>query len=110
MTIGILSFEMHLSGGRSLKDKRQVVRRIKDRLRSRFNVAVCEIDDHHDRWQRSGIAVVSVASRRDAVEGLFEAVVREVESLVPGTMVETGREFLDASDAGPGSWQGEEWE
>lgn len=109
MTVGILSFEIHLAGGRSLKDKRQIVRRVKDRLRARYNVSVAEVDDHHDLWQRAGLMVVAVASGREPLEGLFEAALREAETHVPGTIVETGTEFLEASDAGGGSWNDEEW-
>src|SRR5262245_63602029 len=104
MTIGILTFEVHLSGARSLKDKRQVIRSIKERLRSRHNVAVSELEDGADLWQRGAVAVVSVAGSRDALERLFESVVREVESHVPGNFVETGREFLEGADGGPSGW------
>jgi uncharacterized protein YlxP (DUF503 family) len=107
MTIGVLTFELHLAEAGSLKSKRQVMRRIKDRLRARFNVAVSELEDHSDRWQRGEVAVVSVASRRDSLEVLFEAVVREAESHVPGHLVETGREFLEGADGGPSGWTGD---
>src|SRR5512134_3105535 len=98
MTIGVLTFEIHLPDSRSLKGKRQVVRRIKDRLRSRYNVAISELDDHADLWQRAEIAVVSIAPHRDALESLFESVVREAESQTPGHLIETGRDFLDGAD------------
>jgi hypothetical protein len=107
MTVGVLTFEIHLPGARSLKDKRQVLRRLKDRLRSRHNVAVSELEEHADLWQRGAIAVVSVASRRDVLEDLFEAVRREVESDVPGEVIETGRDFIEGSDGGPGGWEGD---
>jgi uncharacterized protein YlxP (DUF503 family) len=107
MTIGILTFEVRLPESGSLKGKRQVVRRLKDRLRSRFNVAVSELEDHSDAWQRAEIAVVSVASGRDRLEVLFEAVVGAAESLIPGHLVETGRDYLDASDGGPAGWTGD---
>lgn len=110
MTIGVFSFEIHLAGGRSLKDKRQVVRRVKDRLRSRFNVAIAETDDHHELWQRAGLVVVSVASNRDLLETRFETVRNEVEALVPGSVVDTGIEYIEGSDAGAGSWDHEDWE
>ena len=109
MTIGVFSFELHLAGGRSLKDKRQIVRRVKDRLRARFNVAVAETEDHHELWQRAGLVVVSIASNRDALETRFEAVRTEVVAHVPGTVVDTGVEFIDGSDAGAGSWNDEGW-
>lgn len=104
MTVGIYTLEFHLQDSRSLKDKRQVVRRLKDRLRARWNVAVSEFDEHADLWQRSGIVVVSVASRREALESVFEAVHREASDIVPGQVIETGAEFLEASDGGPAGW------
>jgi len=107
VTIGLLTFEIHLPQSRSLKDKRQVLRSVKDRLRARHNVALCELEDGADLWQRASVAVVSVASRRDVLENLFETIVRETEGQIPGHLVETGREFLEGADGGPGGW-GEE--
>lgn len=107
MTIGILTFEIQLPQSRSLKDKRQVVRSVKERLRARHNVAVSELEENAGLWQRAGLAVVSIASKRDVLDGLFESIVREVEGHIPGYLVETGRDFLDASDGGPGGWEGQ---
>jgi uncharacterized protein YlxP (DUF503 family) len=104
MTIGVYTFELHLPAARSLKNKRQVVRRLKDRLRSRYNLAVAELNDNADRWQRASLAVVSVAGGRDALERLFEAVHREAEQQVPGQVIETGHEYLEAADGDPRGW------
>lgn len=104
MTIGVLTLEFHLPMSRSLKDKRQVLRSLKDRLRARHNVAVSELEEHADVWQRAGLGIASIASDRDALERLFESIVREAESHVPGPVLETGRDFIDASDGGPGGW------
>jgi uncharacterized protein YlxP (DUF503 family) len=105
VTIGVLTFEIHLPQSRSLKDKRQVVRSVKERLRARHNVAVSELEDGSDVWQRASIAVVSIASRRDSLETLFEDIVHEVEGRIPGHFVETGRDFLDGADGGPRGWE-----
>ena len=109
MTIGVYTFELHLPGAQSLKEKRQVLRRLKDRLRARYNVAVSELNDYSDLWQRASLAVVSVAQQRDALERLFEAVYTEATGLVPGQIIETGREFIEASDGGVHGWS-EDWE
>ena len=98
MTIGLLTVEIHLPQARSLKDKRQVLRSVKDRLRAHHNVAVSELPAHADLWQRAGIAVVTVGPRRDPLDALFESIVREIETHVPGHLVETGRDFLEADD------------
>ena len=107
MTIGLLTFEIHLPQSRSLKDKRQVLRSVKERLRARHNVAVSELEDDANVWQRASVAVVSIASRRDPLDVLFETIVREVEGQIPGHLVETGRDFLEAADGGPGGWEEE---
>lgn len=107
MTIGVLTVEIHLPQSRSLKDKRQVVRSVKDRLRSRHNVAVSELDDGADLWQRASVAVVSVASHRDTLAQLFEVIVREIEGRIPGNLVVTGRDFLEGADGGPIGWEDE---
>lgn len=99
MTIGVYSFEIHLPGARSLKDKRQVVRRVKDRLRSKHNVAVLETGELADLWQRAGITVVSIAERREPLERLFEAVHREATAHVPGSLIEIGIEYIDGAES-----------
>jgi hypothetical protein len=53
------------------------------------------------------MAVVSVATRREVLEQLFDAIHREAESQVPGEVIETGADFIEASDGGPGGWAGE---
>jgi len=108
MTIGIYTFELHLPAAGSLKAKRQVVQRLKARLRSRHNVAVSELEDHQGLWQRAAIAVVSVASTRDPLERLFEAVRDETERNLPGHLLETGTEFIDAADGGDSGWS-DDW-
>jgi uncharacterized protein len=71
MVVACLNIAMLVPESGSLKDKRQIVRSLKERIRSRFNVSVAEVD-HQDMWQRAtlGVAVVSAdhAYARDALE------------------------------------------
>ncbi len=73
--IAYLTLEIRIENAQSLKDKRQVVRSVKDGLRTRFNVAVAEIDPS-DAWQRATLGVVSISSSRDYLEGLISNVER----------------------------------
>jgi len=82
MTIAVLSVEMHLPSSRSLKDKRMVLRRLKDRLGA-LNVAVAEVA-HQDLWQRAGLGIVTVATSGDAAEQTLSAALREIDRLEPG--------------------------
>jgi len=93
MTIGLLSVELHIPGARSLKDKRMVLRRIKDRLK-KFNVAVSEVE-HHDLWQRAAIAVVTVSPDQSHADRELAAAADEIDRVEPGLITRTEIEFLD---------------
>ena len=73
--IGFLSLELRIEGACSLKDTRQVLRSLKDRLRVRFNVSVAELDPT-DLWQRATLGVVAISSSKDYLRGLMENVER----------------------------------
>jgi hypothetical protein len=92
MTVALLSVELYLPMSRSLKDKRMVLRRLKDRL-AKFNVAVSEVA-HHDLWQRSGLGIVTVATSADHADRELAAVAEEIERVEPGIVTRTGVEFL----------------
>lgn len=92
MVVGLLSLELHLSGARSLKDKRMVLRSLKDRLR-RLNVAVSELE-HQDLWQRAGLGVVTVASSEALARRELDAAVEMVEQIEPGSLARSEIEFL----------------
>ena len=77
MIVGLITWELHLAGCGSLKDKRHVLKSLKDRLHDRFNVSAAETD-HHDLWQRAELAVCVVSpDRRHA-----EDVLRQADRLV----------------------------
>lgn len=92
MVVGLLSIELHIPGARSLKDKRMVLRGVKDRIR-KFNVAVAEVE-HHDLWQRSGLSVVTVSNDEKHADQELAAVVNEIERIEPGLITRTEVEFL----------------
>jgi uncharacterized protein YlxP (DUF503 family) len=92
MVVGLLSIELHLPGSRSLKDKRMVLRGIKDRLR-KFNVAVAEVD-HHDLWQRAALGVVTISTANAHADRELAAVVDEIERLEPGLITRTEVDYL----------------
>ena len=92
MVVGLLSVELYLPGARSLKDKRMVLRRIKDRL-TKFNVAVAEVE-HHDLWQRAGLGIVTISTDQAHADAELSAVVGEIERVEPGAITRTEVEFL----------------
>lgn len=92
-TIGVLTLDLHIEHSHSLKDKRQVLRSLKDRLRARFNVATAEID-HQDSWQRAVVGVVTVAGDRSRVEEVLQLVEKEAANLLGSILVGTDTEYL----------------
>ena len=79
--IGVLTLEIRVENSHSLKDKRHVVRSLKDRLRAKFNVSVAEID-YQDLWQRGLLAVVTVSADHSHAELVLQTVEREAAELL----------------------------
>lgn len=74
MTIGLLEIDLQIPGARSLKDKRRVVKSLKERMRARYNCSVAETE-FHDTWGRARLAVCVLSTEsRHANEQLNEIV------------------------------------
>lgn len=93
-TVGVLTMELQLSEAHSLKDKRHTVKGLKDRLRSKFNVAVAEID-YQDLWQRSLIAAVTVSGDHGHAEQVLQLVERDAASMLGPLLVGTTVEWIE---------------
>lgn len=93
MPVGLLTLEIYIPDSHSLKDKRQVLRSLKDRLRARFNVAVAELD-HNDNWQRAQIGVVTLSNNAAHVEQSLQTVFKEAENLLGRDLVDHNLELL----------------
>jgi uncharacterized protein YlxP (DUF503 family) len=93
MVVGLLTLEIRLPYARSLKDKRQVLRRLKDRLRGRFNVAVAELD-HQDVWQRAQVGVVALNNSSLYVAQQLEKACEEAENLLGDSLADSHLEYL----------------
>jgi hypothetical protein len=73
MVVGVLEVELHVPEAQSLKDRRSVLKSLKDQLRGRFNVAVAEIDPG-EKWQRATVGVSTLADDRAHVQGVLRQV------------------------------------
>ncbi len=78
MIIGVMELQLSMPANRSLKDKRRVLRSVKDRARAGFNVAIAEVADH-DKWCSAHLAAVTVAPDRDRAHEVLEGVARSME-------------------------------
>ena len=78
MIVGLLEVELEVPGACSLKDKRQVLRSLKDRIRQKFNVSVAEVDDQ-DVWQSGVLAVAIIATDKQYANQVLSQVVNFIE-------------------------------
>ena len=93
MPVGLLTLEIFIPDARSLKDKRQVLRSLKDRLRRQFNIAIAELDGQ-DTWQRAVVGVVSISADTRHLEDALEKVANESERLLGRDLVGSTIEVL----------------
>ena len=91
--IALLTLDIHIPHAQSLKDKRMVVRRLKDRLRSKFNVAVSEVE-HQDLWQRSQLSVVTVGPDESYLNQMLQHALEEAERSAPECTVQGNIEIV----------------
>jgi len=93
VVIALLTLDIHIPHAQSLKDKRMVVRSLKDRLRTKFNVSVSE-DDHQDLWQRSQVSVVTVGSDEKFLHKVLEEAAEEAERIAPECTIQSNIEIV----------------
>ncbi len=78
MYVAACRVTLRLEASRSLKDKRQVVRSLSERLRRRFNVSVAEVDEQ-DVWQTAILGLAAVSNTVAHAETQLERVLEEIE-------------------------------
>ena len=91
--VGVLTLELRIEHAHSLKEKRHVVKSLKDRLRGRFNVSVSEIEDQ-DLHNSAVIAAVTVSPSRPFAEKVLQSVEREASDLLGPMLMRTGTEWF----------------
>jgi uncharacterized protein YlxP (DUF503 family) len=92
--IAFLTLELRIEAAQSLKDKRQVVRSLKDRLRTHFNVAVAELEAS-PLWNLATVGVVSVSDSHDYLDGLMKNVERQAMRIANNAGAEVTDSFLE---------------
>jgi uncharacterized protein YlxP (DUF503 family) len=92
--IAFLTVELAIESAHSLKDRRQVVRSLKDRLRSSFNVSVAELDGA-ELWNRATLGVVSISASRAYLDGLMKSVERQATRIANNSGAQVTDSFLE---------------
>ncbi|HVW08882.1 MAG TPA: DUF503 domain-containing protein [Bryobacteraceae bacterium] len=91
--IGVLTMELRIDHAHSLKEKRHVVRSLKERLRGKFNVSVSEIEDQ-ELHNSAVIAAAVVSPSRDFASQILRAVEDEAAGQLGPMLVRSNVEWL----------------
>jgi len=79
MVVGVCTVDIHFPESGSLKSKRQILKRIKDRIRNRFNVSLAEVENN-DLWQRTTLGVAAVANQGKFVNQILSQVIEHLQT------------------------------
>jgi uncharacterized protein YlxP (DUF503 family) len=93
MIVGLCTVELFLPESQSLKDKRQVLLSLKDRLREKFNLSVAEIDGQ-DLWQKAVLGLACVANEGRYVNRLLDQALNLIRAVPAVEIVQSRIELL----------------
>lgn len=91
MPVATLTLELAIEHAQSLKDRRQAVRSLKDKLRHSFNVSVAELDEALV-WNRATLGIAAISASSSYLAGQLQ----QVEAAVRRLAVGLGCEVIDA--------------
>jgi hypothetical protein len=93
MIVAVMTVELYLLGSTSLKDKRAVLRRLKDRLSNKFNISIAEVD-HQDKWQRAQLGIAQVGSDYKYLEKSMNTIFSIIDNDIEVEVVDHLIEYL----------------
>ena len=97
MFVGVLRLTFHIPHARSLKDKRRVVSKLRDRVRSRFDVSIAEVGAQ-DLHQRAVFGVSVVSGDAAVCDAVLEKVAHEAETAGDAVLTDRQTELVTFGD------------
>jgi uncharacterized protein YlxP (DUF503 family) len=94
MAVGKLVLELEIAHAQSLKDRRQVVRSLKDKLRQGFNVSVAELDDA-SLWNQATIGIAAISSSTDYLAGQLREAEEAAVRIAAGLSAEVRDSYVE---------------
>lgn len=73
-----MAVSLHIPASQSLKEKRRVIKSLKDRIRAGFNVSVSEVGEL-DKWQSAVLGVCMIANEKEIISAVFEKILSLIE-------------------------------
>lgn len=85
--VGQCTLDLHVPNCQSLKEKRRIIKSIKERLKNRYNVSVCEFGDL-SLWQRTQLGIVTCGNERTIVDSTIKTVINFLERVHTVTLLD----------------------
>ncbi|HPC47810.1 MAG TPA: DUF503 domain-containing protein [Deltaproteobacteria bacterium] len=92
MVIGACEVRLRIEGARSLKEKRKVLKSMRDRI-AKMNLSVSEVDDN-EKWQAATMGIVMVSNDVPFVNSVLDRVVADMEESGEIEVIAVRREIL----------------
>ena len=93
MIVGIMVLDLHSNSSHSLKEKRQIVSSMKEKLKNKWNISLIE-SDYQDLWQKIQIAVAMVANSKPIVEKAFDQIENFIFMNYPVQAVTVNKDYF----------------
>jgi hypothetical protein len=93
MRVGILRVRLHIPLSNSLKSKRRVIKSLKDRLASRYNISIAE-SDLNDKWQMAEIAVAAISNDKRHLNSTLSDVLNYIEGFSEVNIIQERMELI----------------
>jgi uncharacterized protein len=94
VVIGAMSIELFIHENESLKGKRRIVKSIIGKVKSRFNVAIAEVE-YNDKWQRIGLGISAVGNDRGHIDSVLTTVLTFIESMYLAELIDSRIEIIN---------------
>jgi uncharacterized protein len=91
--IALMMIDLHIPSAQSLKSKRGVIKSLKERIKSKFNVSVAEVGEM-DKWQRSVLAISMVSNDQQYLDSSTNMVLSLIDNFSRVQVIDSHREFL----------------
>ncbi|MEO0226529.1 MAG: DUF503 domain-containing protein [candidate division WOR-3 bacterium] len=91
--VGICKFDLHIHNCQSLKEKRRVIVSLEEKLKNRFNIALCEYGEL-DLWQRAQITTITCSNKQSVVDTTMKALIKYIEHFHPVTILNAECQIL----------------
>jgi uncharacterized protein YlxP (DUF503 family) len=101
MFVGVMRFSVQIVGARSLKDKRSVIRSLKERAQSRLRVSIAEVGAL-DHPQHATLGVACVSNEASVCDGILADVARMASTLPDAVLTDRATEIIPMGDGGRG--------